>query len=200
MPPVIRLARPEDAPQILAIYAPYVLETPASFELVPPSLEEMRGRIAKTLERLPWIVCVDGDEVMGYAYAGPYRVREAYQWSLESTVYVHKAHHRRGVGAALYTSLFQVLRLQGYLNVFGVITQPNPASVRLHESLGFEHTCVFRHVGHKLGKWHDVGWWQLALRTPPKLPEAPMSLGDVQEGEAFLRGLDSGLKVLANQP
>ena len=176
---VIRLARPADVPAIAAIYAPYVTHSNISFELVPPSEDEMAQRLAKTLAGFPWLVAEVADEVTGYAYAGKYRERAAYQWSAEISVYVHNDRHGRGVGRALYTALFAILRAQGYRNVYGGITLPNAASVALHEAMGMTSVGVYHHVGYKAGAWHDVGWWEGALQPLIDDPTPPRALLDI---------------------
>ena len=192
----IRLAAETDAEAMLAIYAPVVRETAISFELEPPSVEEFRSRIRSTLARTPWLVCeIDGD-VAGYAYAGPLRTRAAYQWSVEVTVYVHADYRRLGVGSAVYTSLFECLRLQGYMNAYGGIALPNPGSIGLHESMGFFHVGTYRNVGYKLGAWHDVGWWQLELMSPPDEPAPPILLPAALERDEFRECMSRGLAKL----
>ena len=106
----IRLATPADASDCLEIYSPYVRGTSISFELTPPTAEEFKERIYSTLDTLPWLVCEAGDDILGYTYAGHYRTREAYQWVVESSVYVDGGQHRRGIARGLYTSLFELLR------------------------------------------------------------------------------------------
>jgi len=170
----IRVATPADADAITAIYAPVVANTSISFELVPPSVDEMRSRIVKTLQDLPWLVSEDGQgSVDGYVYAGKHRERPAYQWSVDVTAYVREDARRTGVGARLYRALLDELVQLGYFQAFAGIALPNAASVALHESVGFEHIGVYRKVGFKLGAWHDVGWWQRELREPIE-PTAPM--------------------------
>jgi L-amino acid N-acyltransferase YncA len=173
---VIRLAGEDDAAQILAIYAPIVRETVISFEFVPPPVEEIRRRITRTLERLPWIVCERDGEIRGYAYAASHRERDAYQWSADVSVYVASSSRRSGVGRALYTALLGILRLQGFVNAYAGITLPNPASVRLHESIGFQPVGIYHAVGWKFGAWHDVGWFELSLgeRHPDPPPPRPI--------------------------
>lgn len=161
---MIRPATPQDAADIPAIYRPVVEKTPISFETEAPSRDAIRRRIRATVRERPWLVCdLDGD-VAGYAYASPHRSREAYRWSVDASVYVVPAFRRRGVARALYTALFGALRVQGYVNVYAGTTLPNPASVALHESFGFQPVGTYRGVGYKLGAWHDVAWWQLRLR------------------------------------
>ena len=190
MTPVIRLATPGDAAGICAIYAPIVRDTAISFELAPPSVEEMQARVATTLEEYPWLVCADGRMVAGYAYASRHRTRAAYQWAADVSVYVSESHHRRGVARALYAALLPILRFQGYWQACGGISLPNDASVALHESLGFEPVGIYRSIGFKLGAWHDVGWWQLALADaggPPAPPRAlSLLLGDERVRELLL--------------
>jgi L-amino acid N-acyltransferase YncA len=185
----IRLAIPADAAQIQAIYAPFVRDTVISFEAQPPSEEEFRKRITGTLMQLPWLVSEDGGAVTGYAYAGQHESREAYRWSVYASVYVHADHYRRGVGKALYASLFACLRLQAYYNAYAGITLPNPASVGFHEAMGFTPVGVYTSVGHKFGQWHDVGWWQLRLQALVPEPPKPKLLQDVVGTNAWKAAL-----------
>ncbi len=194
--PFIRMAKPADAAQIQAIYAPLVRETAISFELEPPDVEEMRGRIAKITAQYPWLVCADGGEVMGYAYAGQHRERAAYQWAVDVTVYVRSDLRRKGVGRALYTALLGVLPLQGYYNAYAGIALPNPGSVGLHEALGFKPVGVYRQVGFKLGKWHDVGWWGLELQEHAAPTGAPAPVSAVMGSEIWKQKLEEGWRML----
>ena len=196
MPPVIRLAREDDAEQVQAVYAPIVLETAISFELEIPDVPEMRRRILSTLEDLPWLVCEGDGRFLGYAYAGPHRTRAAYQWSVEVSVYVHADARQMGIGRAFYRSLFGLLTLQGFRNAFAGITLPNPASVRLHESLGFQSIGVYRDVGRKLGRWHDVGWWQLPLGEDDGVQMPPAKLPNAAGSSAWNAAMESGLGLL----
>jgi L-amino acid N-acyltransferase YncA len=196
MTAIIRLATPRDAPGVQAIYAPVVRETATSFELEPPTVEDMRQRIAGVVERMPWLVCERRGEILGYAYASPHRVRAAYQWSVDVSVYIHAQVRRSGVGLGLYRSLFALLVLQGFYQAHAGITLPNPASVGLHESLGFQPVGVYRAVGYKLGAWHDVGWWQLTLQARVPAPEPPLKASAVRESEAWRTALATGLPSL----
>jgi L-amino acid N-acyltransferase YncA len=163
----IRSADPErDAAACAAIYEPYVLTTAVSFEDRPPDVAQMTERIARYQATHQWIVAEDAGDVAGYAYACPHRDRAAYRWTTEVSVYVGQAHQRRGIGRALYDELLPALRTQGFYVACAGVTLPNEASVALHESLGFTPVGVFRRIGHKLGRWWDVGWWQLSLREP----------------------------------
>jgi L-amino acid N-acyltransferase YncA len=182
-PPRIRLATESDAGAILTIYAPIVTETPISFELQPPSAMEMRRRIADTLTTLPWIVCEGEETVMGYAYGSRHRERAAYQWSVDVSVYVAADMRRRGVGRTLYDALFSILRELGYYTAFAGIALPNPASVKFHEAVGFRPVGVYRNVGFKLGKWHDVGWWGSPLRKYDQNPGAPRAMSALSPEE-----------------
>jgi L-amino acid N-acyltransferase YncA len=194
---IIRLATEGDAEQIAAIYAPNVTDTVISFELEPPSADEMRRRIEGTLQRYPWLVCERHDgRLLGYAYAGAHGSRAAYQWSVDVSVYVHKEARRRGVGRALYASLFAVLDLQGFYNAYAGATLPNPASVGLHESVGFRPVGVYRGVGYKMGGWHDVLWWHLPIRQRVADPDQPTDLPSVVGSEEWGAALTNGLPFL----
>ena len=194
MPTTIRLATPEDAEQVQAIYAPYC-STPISFEAGPPGVEEMRGRLAKVLGHYAWLVCEDGREVLGYAYATRHRERAAYRWSVDTTIYVRQGRQRRGVGRALYTSLLAVLPLQGFVNAYAGVTLPNPGSVGLHEAMGFQPVGVYRQVGFKCGAWHDVAWFQRPLRPRPDDPQPPRRLEEVQHTGEWVEALSGGLRA-----
>lgn len=192
----IRLVQASDAEQMLAIYAPFIKESSTTFELEVPTIEQFKQRIWTILEHAPWLVCEVEGEILGYAYASKHRQRAAYQWSVESSVYVGAKLRRKGVGKALYSSLFQLLQLQGFYNVYAGITLPNLASVALHENLGFSHIGTYELVGYKLGKWHDVGWWQLSLQSERSVPVSPLSLGKVQNSSQWQIALSSGLSLL----
>ena len=142
----IRLATERDTEQVAAIYAPNVTDTIISFEVEPPTTDEMRRRIEVTLERYPWLICERQGRVLGYAYAGA--------------------------------------------------TLPNPASVGLHESVGFRAVGVYRGVGYKLGAWHDVGWWHLPLRERIADPDPPADLPSVVGSEQWDAALANGLPLL----
>jgi len=169
----LRFADVSDASGIAEIYSPVVRDTAISFEFDPPDAAEMARRIEGTTKVFPWLVCDHDGSVAGYAYAGPHRVRAAYQWSADVSVYIHSDHRGRGLGRALYTALLDILRLQGLFNAYAGITLPNEASVGLHEAVGFRRLGIYKSVGFKLGRWHDVGWWELALLPADQAPAAP---------------------------
>lgn len=197
MLPLIRVATPQDAAGLRAIYAPVVRNTPVSFELAPPSEEEMAIRVTKTLTRYPWLACAARERLLGYACANQYGEREAYQWSVNVSVYVHPQARRQGVGRALYRALFSILRLQGFYSAFAAITLPNPASVGLHESMGFTPAGAYERVGFKLGAWRDVGYWQLALQPREGEPTPPEPLPALLQSPLLQRELQTGSDSLA---
>jgi len=160
----IRDALPADAAAIAAIYNHYILNTSISFEEDVVSADTMASRIADVQDGgLPWIVLVQGDVVVGYAYATKWRVRPAYRFSVETSVYLDSDAGGRGHGSALYEALLPRLRAGGFHLAIGGIAQPNPASVALHEKYGFRKVAHFSEVGRKFGRWHDVGYWELKL-------------------------------------
>jgi L-amino acid N-acyltransferase YncA len=183
---LIRVVSHTDADDILAIYAPIVRDTTISFEVDTPSREEMQKRIL--LSTLPWLVLETDQKVRAYAYASPHRSRIAYQWSVDVSVYVDSQAYRRGYGRRLYQTLFGILRAQGYYTAYAGIALPNEASVRLHEAVGFRMIGMYRNVGYKLGRWRDVGWWELALRHYDQLPKPPRNFKEL-EGSTELQQL-----------
>ena len=189
---IIRLASTADAPQICKIYSPIVRDTAISFEQAAPDAKEIAARITKTLRQYPWLVCEINRQIAGYAYAGSFRSRSAYQWTTETTVYVHLDHQRRGISRALYTSLIAVLRQQGYCNAIGVIALPNNGSIRAHEAVGFRKIGVLQNIGYKLAGWHDTGWWQLELCPMPLEPQAPRPVMTLAQQAGFEELLQAG--------
>lgn len=159
----IRLATPDDAEAIAAIYAPIVRETAISFEVAPPTAADLAGRIYRAYPRYPWLVADVEGTPAGYCYAGSHRKRSAYRWSVESSVYVDTEVRRAGVGRALYERLFDTLRAQDYANVYAGIVQPNEASMAFHQACGFEEVGLYRRVGFRKGRWRDVWWGRLDL-------------------------------------
>jgi L-amino acid N-acyltransferase YncA len=169
-----------DAVACAAIYAPSVTHGVASLEEVAPDAAELGRRITEVTGLYPWLVAELEGVIAGYAYASRHRGRASYRWSADVTVYVSCAHHRRGVGRALYGRLLELLAQQGYHEACAGITLPNDASVGLHESLGFRPIGVYREIAFKFAAWRDVGWWQRTLGqpppdTPPPEPGAPPS-------------------------
>jgi len=163
----IRSAAPDDAEAIAAIYAPIVLDTAISFEWVPPSVDEFRARVIKTLAKYPWLVAVDDQgAVAGFVYASSHRDPPSYQWSVNTSVFIREDVRGHGVGKRLYISLLDQLAERGYFQAFAGIALPNAASVGLHEAVGFKPIGIYRNVGFKFGAWRDVGWWQRELREP----------------------------------
>ena len=178
----VRMAVPADGESLAAVYAPAVEGSAISFEYDAPDGDEMRRRLAATVPRYPWLVAEEDGTVTGYAYGHPFSERPAYGWSVETSVYVKPAHHRTGTGRALYTALFRVRALQGYIQAFAGVALPNPASIGMHEAMGFEPCGVYRKVGWKLGAWHDVGWWQRPITGDVGHPDAPLAITDLDAG------------------
>lgn len=168
----IRLATVSDAAEIAGIYRPYVEDTIISFELEAPDELVMARRMERTLQRAPWLVAEERERILAYAYASRHHDRAAYQWSMDTSVYVRSGYHRRGLARVLYTELFARLVELGYYTAFAGISLPNAASVGLHQSFGFEPVGIYKKAGYKFGDWHDVGWWQKPLRgytVPPEV-------------------------------
>lgn len=186
----IRIAQPEDAAAIHAIYLPSVLAGAATFETEPPGTEAMRGRIVARLAQYPWLVWEHRGEVLAYAYASRFRERAAYDWIAETSIYVREDAQRQGIARRLYGVLLEAMRLQGLTQAVGVITLPGEASVRMHEAMGFEPAGVWRRSGYKLGRWWDVGVWQKSLQLPPERPAPVVPFAALRDSPALQRLLD----------
>ncbi|MGY1680951.1 N-acetyltransferase family protein [Geodermatophilus sp. SYSU D01176] len=175
---LVRDATVEDAVACAEVYAPYVRDTAVSFELEPPTSAQMAGRIEAALARHAWLVLEDGGRVAGYAYGSAFNARAACDWSTSVSVHTEPGGRRTGAGRALYTALLGGLAARGYRTALAGVALPNEASVGLHTAMGFEPVGTFRRVGWKLGRWHDVTWFQRPLGgsgaepddTPPTPP------------------------------
>lgn len=161
---MIRSARLSDAARCAAIYRPFVTDNWVSFEIEAPDPKQMADRIGRYGETHAWLVAEnDAGHIMGYAYGSPHRTRAAYDTSADVGIYVDPTAARQGIGRALYAALFPLLREKGIHAIFAGIALPNPASIGLHETMGFTPIGIYREVGWKMGGWRDVGWWQKLL-------------------------------------
>jgi len=160
---MLRNATPDDAASICAIYNHYVLNTPVTFEETAVTADEMRSRILKVTEALPWLVCEEDGELIGYSYATRWRDRAAYRHSVELTVYLRPSSIGSGKGSELFAALLPELRRRGIHCAIAGALLPNPRSTALLEKFGMQQVAHLREVGFKFGRWLDVGYWQLLL-------------------------------------
>lgn len=173
----VRLAAPEDAAALLAIYAPYVEKTAITFEYGVPSPQAFAGRIARTLERYPYLIAEADGRPAGYAYAGPFQERAAYGWAAETSVYVRRDAKRQGVGGALYRVLERCLAAQGILNLNACIACPagedpylDQNSIDFHRHMGYRPVGEFRQCGCKFGRWYNMVWMEKHIGPHPADP------------------------------
>ena len=140
---------------------------------------------------------LEGDDgrVAGYAYASAHNERAAYRWSVSTAIYIDRGHQRRGAGRALYTTLFAVLRALGYRQATAGITLPNPASVGLHATFGFAPVGVYRHIGYKMGGWHDVGWYQAEIQPASAHPADPLQIAELAGTSSWHDAVRLGLDL-----
>lgn len=173
----LRLAGAQDAEEVLAVYAPYVLNSAATFETRVPTREQFCERMETIMKQFPWIVCTHEGRIVAYAHAAPHREKAAYRWNAEVSVYVEEAHCGRGLAGALYRALSELLAMQGYYTLCACITLPGEKSVALHRAFGFKKTGAMENAGFKLGKWHDVIWMARSLREYDAPGSVPIELG-----------------------
>jgi phosphinothricin acetyltransferase len=178
---LVRIATKDDASGMLEIYGPFILNSGITQETEVPTVEEFQKRILYNLEERPWLVCEIDKQIAGYAYAGKHRDRKGYQWCTEPSVYISEKYYQRGIANALYTALFEILKLQGYVNAYAVITLPNDKSISFHKKFGFEYLTTYQNIGYKLGQWHDVGWMQYEINPHKKDPPDPIKLSALDE-------------------
>ena len=170
---LVRDATAADAAACAAIYAPYVRDTAITFELEPPSADEMAQRIAAAARRHAWLVLEHAERVVGYAYGGVFNYRPAYRWACEVSVYVELGRRRSGAGRALYEALFARLAERGYRMAVAGMTLPNDSSIGLHRAMGFQTVGTYQRIGFKHGRWHDVAWVQRPLVPGDDAPVEP---------------------------
>ena len=184
----IRTAVQQDAKVLLEIYAPYVKKTAITFEYDVPSVEEFARRISKVLQKYPYLVAEVNGEPVGYAYAGTFKERAAYDWAVETTVYVREDMKKSGIGRALYTALEEALAVQGILNLNACIAFPENEdeyltrdSVMFHERMGFREVGRFHKCGCKFGRWYDMVWMEKLIGEHVENPPAVRSFRDDSE-------------------
>lgn len=185
----IRIARLEDAPALLAIYAPYVEHTAITFEYEAPSLEEFAARMARVLRRYPYLAAEREGRVVGYAYAAPFKERSAYDWSVETSIYVAEDAQRSGAGGALYRALERALSAQNILNVNACIAVPavegdpylTENSARFHAHWGYQLVGRFHRCGYKFGRWYDMIWMEKFLGEHLERPPEVIPFPELEE-------------------
>lgn len=178
----IRIASPEDAPELLKVYAPYVVKTAVSFEYCVPETEEFQERVRKTLSAYPYLAAIMDGELVGYAYMNEYKARAAYSHSAETTIYIREDVRKTGVGKLLYQALEGIARAQNITNLYACIAYPETEdeyltknSAQFHSHMGFAPVGVFRNCGCKFGRWYSIVWTEkmIAGHSCPPLPMIP---------------------------
>lgn len=165
---MIRDVQIDDAARLAEIYNPFITESIITFEETTIGGQDFEDRIDTILGyNLPWIVWEESGQLAGYAYATRWRTRAAYRHSCEAAIYLDPSHKGKGIGSSLYAHLFERLKILQFHTVFGLVSLPNPASVRLHEKFGFKKVGVLKETGRKFDHWIDVGIWQLMLSEFP---------------------------------
>lgn len=187
----IQVATIEDAKEILEIYAPYVTGTAITFEYDVPSLEEFQDRMKNTLKKYPYIVAKSNDErILGYAYSGVFKGRKAYDWAVETTIYVKRDERGRGIGRMLYEALENISKAQNILNLNACIAYPEVEdkyltrdSVKFHERLGYHMVGEFHQCGYKFGRWYHMVWMEKMIGEHEENPLPVINFSDLSAGK-----------------
>lgn len=174
----IEMATYQDLPEILAIYRYYVENTAITFEYTTPSLTEFTKRYEKTIEKYPYLIAKDGNEVVGYVYASCLKDRQAYDWSVETSIYVKKGCQKSGIGKKLYSALEKILANQGITNLYACIASPieedqylNTNSIDYHQHIGYQMIGKFHCCGYKFNNWYDMVWMEKIIGKHSNKPE-----------------------------
>ena len=188
----IRVAKIEDAEELLAIYAPYVKNTAISFEYDVPSLEEFQGRMKNILQKYPYLVAERDGEIVGYTYASVFKQRAAYDWDVETTIYVKQDDRKTGIGRQLYAALEEALSRQNILNLNACIGYPETEdayltknSVQFHEHLGFRMVGEFRKCGYKFNRWYNMVWMEKHIGDHVDNPYPVKTFDEIKENLRF---------------
>ena len=182
----IRFISESDYQGVLEVYAPYVLHTAVTFDYDVPSLEDFSLRLSGISQRYPVLVCELDGQVAAYCYGGVHRAKMAYQWSVESTIYISEAYQGKGLGHIMYTALFDILRIQGFINVYAGVSVPKAQSEHFHLKYGFKPVGIFEKIGYKFGKWHDLSWFEYRLAEHTDVPALPIPITEIKEREDVL--------------
>lgn len=181
----IRWAKASDAAQLLDIYAPYVKDTAITFEYMVPTMEEFSERMRKTLTKYPYLVAVQEEQILGYAYASEFKSRAAYDWAVETTIYVKQETRKSGVGKKLYLDLEGVLKRQNICNLYACIAYPNPGSIGFHEHLGYQTIGHFSKCGYKFETWYDMIWMEKMIGEHTINPEPFIPITELDDQTAY---------------
>jgi phosphinothricin acetyltransferase len=181
---IIRFIEEPDYAGALAVYAPYVLHTAITFEYEVPSLEEFSSRVRTISKQYPYLVCESDGQIVAYCFGSIHRTKTAYRWSVESTIYMNEAYHHRGCADAMYRCLFDILKLQGFVNAYAGVSVPDGKSDKFHPKFGFKYLGCFPKIGFKHGKWHDLKWYEYNLAEHRDDLAAPVAITEIRDSEA----------------
>ncbi|OOB80024.1 MAG: hypothetical protein BEN18_00220 [Epulopiscium sp. Nuni2H_MBin001] len=177
---MIRFIEKKDVEAVYNIYKYYILNTSITFEIAVPTIEDFAIRIKNISKTHPYIVYELDNKVIGYAYATPYGDRQAYMWTLTSTIYVHHKYLNKGIGKILYKQLLELLKTQGFHTVFAIITSTNNNSMKFHLNIGFKYQFTLDNMGYKLGNWHDIIFYRYEISSPTNPPNSLISIEEVK--------------------
>lgn len=175
----VRMAALMDAPDIYAIYEPYILNTAITFEYTPVFLEEFRLRMKRVLEQFPWLVCERDGRIVGYAYCASFKERAAFDWDCECSVYIDEKEHRKGIASILYERMLELVKKQGYYTVYALITNSHESSIAFHKRFGFTEVGVYEKTGYKFDQWWDLLVMEKRLRSFEGKPEKPKAIYEI---------------------
>lgn len=184
MTALLQFAKEEDVQEMLDIYGPYVTDTAITFEYEIPDIRNFKNRFETITRQFPWLVVKIDGKLAGYAYAGLHHERAAYQWDAELSIYLAKEYQGMGIGKALYSALIELLKKQGYYNLYALLVYPNEKSELLHTWFGFETIGIYKKSGNKFGKWYDVRSMGKTIRDYCDNPEIPLPVSGISQEEA----------------
>lgn len=183
MTALIRFADENDTEDLLDIYRPYIIQTAITFEYEIPDTSSFKKRLEAIHRQFPWLVLEIDKKLAGYAYASPHHERAAYQWGADMSIYLAEGYQGMGIGKALYFALIELLRKQGYYNLYALLVSPNEKSERLHTYFGFETIGMYKNTGNKFGKWYDVRCMEKVIKKHDENPHEPIPVLKIKQEE-----------------
>ena len=178
---MIRIATEADVPEILAIYAPYILTTTHTCEYTVPTEGEFLARFRAVTEQFPWLVWEEAGKILGYAYGSAPFERAAFRWMAEDSVYLRPEARGRGIGGRLLRALEEILKIQGYRKIYAIITTENEKSLDFHRKLGYRHVADFPACGFKFGRWLGITWLDKELLSVDSPSSFPRSFPEIRQ-------------------
>ncbi|KHD35879.1 phosphinothricin acetyltransferase [Clostridium acetobutylicum] len=192
----IRLVKKEDSEEILNIYKPFIQNTAITFDYDIPSIQKFTEKVSNISNKYAYLVCEIDEKIAGYAYASSFNERAAYDWAVDLSIYVDDKYQGKGIGKALYYTLIETLKIQGYCNMYALVTSSNTRSKNFHKYFDFKLSGTYHNSGYKFKRWHDVDVFEKIIEDNAKKPHEIISINKIRETKEFANIIDNGVLMI----